>query len=193
MRHWLRLIAGLGLAALAACSSPEPSLYTIASASGATHPGAPKVIMLHQIGVARYLERNQIVRSSENYRLDVMANDWWGEPLGAMLARVLTDELNQRLPGSTVYPDTGSVTVTPDAEIELNVTRLDLNAAGALLLQAQAAVTKGRAAPITQNFHVEVPPPTATVAGEVAAISSAVGQLADGLAVMLATKGRSGR
>ena len=42
--------------------------------------------MLRQIGLARYLERSQIVRSSENYRLDVMANDWWGEPLGAMLS-----------------------------------------------------------------------------------------------------------
>ena len=30
--------------------------------------------------------------SSENYRLDVMSNDWWGEPLGAMLSRVLTEE-----------------------------------------------------------------------------------------------------
>jgi hypothetical protein len=62
-------------------------------------------------------------------------------------------------------------------------------------LQAQAAVTKGRAAPLTQNFHFEVPPPTATVGGEVAAISTAVGQLADGLATMLTatSKGRSGR
>ena len=60
--------------------------------------GGPKVIVLQQIGLARYLERSQIVRSSENYRLDVMPNDWWGEPLGAMLSRVLIDELSQRLP-----------------------------------------------------------------------------------------------
>ena len=184
--HHLALICGLAVLALSACSSPEPNLYTIPPVSGATHAGAPKVIALHQIGMARYLERSQIVRSSENYRLDVMANDWWGEPIGAMLARVLADELNQRLPGSTVYVDTGAVSVSPDATIELNVTRMDLNAAGVLVLQVQVAVTKGRAAPLTQSFHFEVPPPNATVGGEVAAISTAVGQLADGLASMLA-------
>ncbi len=92
--------------------------------------GAPKAIELRQIGLARYLERSQIVRSSENYRLDVMANDWWGEPLGAMLARVLVEELSQRLPQSIVFAETGAVSVTPDATIELNVSRLDENTAG---------------------------------------------------------------
>lgn len=190
----LSLMAGLGLLALAACTtSPEPNLYTIAPVSGETHTGAPKAIALHQLSVARYLERSQIVRSSENYRLDVMANDWWGEPLGAMLARVLVDELNQRLPGSTVYAETGAVSVTPDADIELNITRLDLNASGTLVLQAQAAVTKGDGSPVTQGFHFEVPPPTNTVVGEVAAISTAVGQLADGVAAMLLPQEHAGR
>jgi uncharacterized protein len=173
------------------CSSPDPNLYTIAPVAGASHAGAPKIIVMHQIGMARYLERSQIVRSSENYRLDVLANDWWGEPVGALLARVLTDELNQRLPGSTVYADTGAVSVSPDATIELNVTRMDLNGAGVLVVQAQAAVAKGRAPPLTQSFHFEVAPPNSTAAGEVAAISAGVGQLADGLAAMLA--GRTAR
>ena len=89
---------------LAACSSPDPDLYTIAPVTGAdARPAAPKVIALQQIGLARYLDRTQIVRSSENYRLDVMSNDWWGEPLGAMLSRVLVEELGQRLPHSIVY------------------------------------------------------------------------------------------
>jgi uncharacterized protein len=183
----LALLAALGLfSALTDCSSPNPNLYTIAPISAATQTGAPKVIAMRQIGIARYLERNQIVRSSENYRLDVEANDWWGEPIGAMLARVLVDELGQRLPTSTVYAETGAVSVSADATIELNVTRLDLNTSGVLLAQAQAAVTvKGRRAPLTQGFHFEVTPPAGDVAGEVAAISTAVGQLADGLASML--------
>jgi uncharacterized protein len=176
------------LVTLAACSSPNPKLYTIAPVTGATQTGSPKVVALRQIGLARYLERSQIVRSSENYRLDVMSNDWWGEPLGSMLARVLVDELSQRMPQSTVYAETGAVSVSPDATIELNMSRLDLSAAGTLVLQAQAAMTvKGRGGPVTQSFHFEVPPPDGSVAGEVAAISNAVGQLADGLASMLAT------
>jgi uncharacterized protein len=176
------------LAALSACSSPNPNLYTIAPVSAATQNDAPKMIALRTIGLARYLERSQIVRSSENYRLDVMSNDWWGEPLGSMLARVLVEELSQRLPRSTVYAENGAVSLSPDATIELNVSRLDQNGAGSLVLQAQAAVTvKGRHDPITESFHFEVRPPDSRAAGEVAAISDAVGQLADGLAKMLAT------
>jgi uncharacterized protein len=188
MRHLPQIALFALLAMQGACSSPNPDLYTIAPVSAATLAGAPKVIALRQIGLARYLERSQIVRSSENYRLDVMSNDWWGEPLGAMLARVLVDELSQRLPLSTVYSETGAVSVLPDVTVELNVSRLDQNAAGMLVLQAQAAMTttKGRSTPVTRAFRFEVSPPHAGVTGEVAAISIAVGQLADGLAAMLA-------
>jgi uncharacterized lipoprotein YmbA len=191
MRHLSRLaqVAAAALvAAQVACSSPNPDLYTIAPVTGATVAGAPKAIELRQIGLARFLERSQIVRSSENYRLDVMANDWWGEPLGAMLSRVLVEELSQRLPQSTVFAETGAVSVTPDATIELNVSRLDENTAGTLVLQAQAAVVKGRGEPVTRGFRFEIPPSDSGIGGEVAAISVAVGQLADGIAAMLASQ-----
>jgi len=164
------LVAAGWVAALAACSSPNPVLYTIAPVPGTPQTGGPKVVALQQISTARYLERSQIVRSSENYRLDVMSNDWWGEPLGAMLSRVLIEELGQRLPQSTVIGESGALTASPDATVELNLQRLDEDAAGNLILQAQASISfKGHGAPT----------------GEVTAISTAVGQLADGLASML--------
>jgi hypothetical protein len=180
-------LAALALAAvLAACSSPSPVLYTIAPAQGQVQTGGPKVVALQQIATARYLERSQIVRSSENYRLDVMSNDWWGEPLSAMLSRVLTEELGQRLPQSTVIGETGAVSASPDATIELNIQRLDEDASGNLVLQAQASVSfKGRGAPVLRSFRFVVTPPAAGIEGEVTAISTAVGQLADGLASML--------
>jgi uncharacterized lipoprotein YmbA len=182
-------LAAFGLAAaLAACSSPSPVLYTIAPVQGKVLSGTPKVVALQQISIARYLERSQIVASSENYRLDVMENDWWGEPLGAMLSRVLVEELGQRLPQSTVIGESGAVTAIPDATIELNMQRLDEDASGNLILQAQASVaSKRRGAPVLRSFRFTVPPSAPGVPGEVTAISTAVGQLADGLASMLAT------
>jgi uncharacterized lipoprotein YmbA len=180
------LVASALAAAFAACSSPNPVLYTIAPVSGAVQSGGPKIVALQQISVARFLERSQIVRSSENYRLDVMSNDWWGEPLSAMLARVLVEELGQRLPQSTVIGESGAVTASPDATIELNLQRLDEDASGNLILQAQASVSfKGRAPPALRSFRFAVPPPAPGVPGEVTAISTAAGQLADGLASML--------
>jgi uncharacterized lipoprotein YmbA len=181
-----RPIAFVWLAALAACSSPNPVLYTIAPMPGPVQSGGPKVVALQQISVARFLERSQIVRSSENYRLDVMSNDWWGEPLSAMVSRVLVEELGQRLPQSTIIGESGAVTASPDATIELNLQRLDEDASGNLILQAQASVSfKGRSTPALRSFRFAVTPPAPGVPGEVTAISAAVGQLADGLASML--------
>jgi uncharacterized lipoprotein YmbA len=184
-RHCRLTVLGL-LAAIAACSSPSPVLYTIAPVQGPVQPGGPKVIVLQQISTAHYLERSQIVRSSENYRLDVMSNDWWGEPLSAMLSRVLTEELGQRLPHSTVIGETGAVSASPDATVELNVQRLDEDASGNVILQAQASVSfKGRPGPVLRSFRFVVTSPAADIQGEVTAISTALGQLADGLASML--------
>ena len=180
-------LIALPLAALLiACSSPDPVLYTIAPVQGPVQRAGPKVVALQQVGTARYLERSQIVRSSENYRLDVMSNDWWGEPLSAMLGRVMIEELGQRLPQSVVLGESSGVSASPDATIELNVQRLDEDASGNVVLQAQASASfKGRAAPALRNFRFVVTPPTQGTAGEVNAISTAVGQLADGLASML--------
>ena len=51
-----------------------------------------------------------------------------------MLSRVLIEELSQRLPQSTVIGESGAVTASPDATIELNVQRLDEDASGNLVL-----------------------------------------------------------
>jgi uncharacterized lipoprotein YmbA len=171
---------------LGACSSPPPVLYSIAPVDGTPQSGGPKVILLQQIALARYLERSQIVRSSENYQLDVMTNDWWGEPLGAMLSRVLVEELGQRLPQSVVLSENGAVSSPADATIELNLRRLDEDAAGELVLTAQTGVNfKGHNTPVLRSFHFVVQPKAQGVPAEVAAISAAIGQLADGLASVL--------
>ena len=154
--------------------------------SGRAHSGSPKIIVLRQIGLARYLDRPEIVASTENNRMEVMSNDWWGEPLGPMLSRVLTEELGQRLPQSVVLSETGAVSASPDATIELNVRRLDKDAAGNLVLQAQAGVTfKGRSTPALRSFQIVKAPPASGIAGQMAAASTAVGDLADGLLLML--------
>ena len=173
------------LAALpAACTSPNPALYTLAVVPGAEHAGAPRVVELRAIAVAHYLERSQIVRSSEGFRLDVLGNDWWGEPLDAMLGRVLSEELTQRLPGSTVYGENGSISATAAATVAINVQRLDEDAAGAVVLIAQVAVASGRDS-ATQTVRYSVPPSGTGTAALVSAMSAAVGQLADTVAGMV--------
>ena len=187
LRHCRFAAFGLLALTVAACSSPLPALYTIAPVQGPMQTGAPPVVVVQTIGLARYLDRSQIVRSSEASRLDVQANDWWGEPLGAMLTRVLAEELTQRLPQSTVINEAGAVTASPDAVIEIDVRRLDEDAGGNLILLAQANVNfKSRKSSALRNFRIVVPSSGAGTPELVAAISAAVGQLADGLAAIVA-------
>jgi uncharacterized lipoprotein YmbA len=183
-RRLLLLLA----AAPAGCASPNPTLYVLAPQPGADTPGAPqsaapRTVELREIGLARYLDRSQIVRSSEGYRLDVLSNEWWGEPLGNMLSRVLVQELTQRLPGSTVFAESGAITISAAATVAVNIQRLDADATGAVVLIAQVEVT-GRA-PATRNIHLTVPPTAPGTAGLVEAMSRAIAQLADTIAAML--------
>jgi uncharacterized lipoprotein YmbA len=116
--------------AAGACSSPVPNYYSIVTRRGPTLLAGPKVVLVKDIGPASYLDRREIVRSSEGYHLDVVANDWWGKPLGAMLGRVLMLELSQRLVGSSVYGESGAINTDPSALVGVNIQRLDADKAG---------------------------------------------------------------
>jgi uncharacterized lipoprotein YmbA len=153
----LRHLVLAAVLTLGACSSLQnPNLYTIAPVRGAERGNAPKLISLQQVVVARYLERSQIVRSSDGYRLDVMANDWWGEPLGSMLDRILVQELSQRLPQSTVFSENSAIATSPDATVEVTIQRLDRNSEGAVVLQAQLGVSmRRRTAPVLRSFRTQ--------------------------------------
>lgn len=174
------------LAALAACSSPNLAVYTIAVQDGPTVLGTPKIIEMRDVGLAGYLDRPNIVRSSDGYRLAILANDTWGEPLAGMIGRVLTMELAQRLPNSNVYSDRSAISVSADAIVEVNVQRMDVGSDGDLILLAQAAIKFPRKPqPVARAFNIRKPLSDLTTTSEVAAISAALAELADGLAVML--------
>jgi uncharacterized protein len=172
---------------LAACgSSPNPVLYTIAVRQGATLPAGPRIVQVRDVGLAGYLDRKEIVRSSSDYRLAVQSNDWWGEPLGPMIGRVLVVELSQRLPATNVYAEGGAISVDANATVAVNIQRVDVDQAGALVLLAQAVVDFNR--PVrtaAKTFSISRPVSSPGMAGQVAAMSDALGELADGLAQML--------
>jgi hypothetical protein len=185
--HRRRLVA-LGLPiALAACgSSPNPVLYTIGVKQGPALPAGPRIVQLRDVGLAGYLDRKEVVRSSADYRLAVQSNDWWGEPLGPMIGRILVVELSQRLPASNVYTEGGAISVDANATVAVNIQRIDVDQTGTLALLAQAVVDFNRPTrSVAKTFSITRPLPTPDTAGQVAAMSDALGELADGLARML--------
>lgn len=187
-----RRLASFALPALAmpllatACASPEPVLYTIPVKPGPVLTGGPKIVQLRDIGLASYLDRREIVRSSEGYTLGVMSNQWWGESLGTMLGRVIVVGLSERLPASSIYGEGGAISADPNAVVAVNVQRLDLDRNGALQLLAQAAIEFNRPRrSAARTFRIAKPVATKDTAGQVAAITDAVAELTDGLAALL--------
>jgi uncharacterized lipoprotein YmbA len=183
-RHFCSL-APLALAG--ACStSPDPVLYTIPMKPGPVLQGGPRIVQLRDIHLANYLDRKEIVRSSESFKLGVMANDWWGENLASLLSRVIVLGLSQRLPNTNIYAEGGAISADPNAVLAVNVQRLDVDQAGTLQLLAQAAVEFNRPKrSAARTFHITRPVPTPNVAGQVAATSDAMAELTDGLAALL--------
>ena len=178
----------LVLLELAGCSSPEPRLYTLQTTQGQVHEGGPKLLLLRQVSLARYLERTQIVRSSADYQLKVQGNDWWGEPPGAMIARVLQQDLTQRLPGTQVFSDVGAISPDANWQVEVNLLQMDVNQAGVLVLRAQIAVSAREGEPKTESERFEQPVPGPSVADQVAASSQALGKLSDAIAALVVSQ-----
>jgi uncharacterized lipoprotein YmbA len=177
----------LAAPALQACgSSPEPVLYTLAVRPGPVLTRGPRIVQVRDVGLPGYLDRKEIVRSTDDLKLDVRANAWWGEPLGGMLGRTIVLELSQRLPGSQIYSESGSITMDPYATVGIDFQRFDADKAGTVILLAQVAIQFNRPTrTASRNFSISKPVPTADTPGHVAAMSDALGELSDGVATLL--------
>ena len=186
MKRRALLLAPVVLAT-ARCASPDPALYTLRAVPGAPRPGGPAAIKLARPGLAGYLDRPEIVRDSAASRLALRSGERWGEPLGDMIGRVLAEDLTQRLTGSSVFTEAGTLSVDAGAAIELDILRFDLDASGIVILQVQVAVEQGNShdALGTRSIRLTMPPASDSTSDLVAAMSALVGQLADVLAGML--------
>ncbi|MCB8876089.1 PqiC family protein [Acidisoma silvae] len=182
-------VAALALAALpASCASPAPVLYTLAAVPGPVLSGGPRIVIVQDVGLAPYLDRKPIVRSSAGYQIAVETNNWWGETFSAMIGRVLVTELDQRLPDAQVFSESSTVSPQPQATVALTVTHFDRDASGAVALVAEIEVKRadGSVPPTVATLRFTAPATGKDVPSQVQAMSVALGQLADAIARTLA-------
>jgi uncharacterized lipoprotein YmbA len=177
------------LAVLAACRSEEPALYTLLPVPGTPRRGGPRNVAVREVSLARYLDRVQIVRSVEEFRLAVSGNDWWGENLDTMMTRLLVENLAQRLPRSNVFATGGAISVSPEATVEVNLQRLGQADPQTLAMTAQVAVgfREPRRREVARTEALTTPIIGDGTPAFVAAASTAAGRLADAVAAILAS------
>ncbi|MDR3536224.1 MAG: PqiC family protein [Acetobacteraceae bacterium] len=184
---WLLLLAaGLGLAG---CTSPDPVLFTMRPTPGAPQHIAARVVLLRRPGLPHYLDRTAIVTAMPGYRVEAAGGDRWAEPIGGMFARVLAQDLAQRLPDVTVLSEQGAVSLPANLSVDLEVQDFGPDPSGAVVLQAQVAVERTIGADRTprpvRSVRLSVRPASASTSDLVAAMSDATGQLADAVAAAL--------
>jgi uncharacterized lipoprotein YmbA len=182
-------LAALTFLLLAGCGTSPPTRYfSLAPVAGAIPPmsdSAVAPIRVDAVTVPAELDRPQIVRRIDETRLDIAGFDRWAAPLDEQIRRVLSDDLATRLPGRVIDPTAPAV----PAEIllvALDVDRFDAGADGTVTLAANwALVSAGRAV----ERHAEIirqegagPDPDSAPA----AMSRALGTLADRIAARLA-------
>lgn len=177
----------LGLLAAGACTSPEPTYYTLAPQPPARDiplpAKAPRLVELRRPGLAGYLDRPEIVRAGGEYQLRVAGGERWGEPLGDLIGRVMAENLTSRLPGVSVFTQAGGITSEADVTIELDIQRFDAAADGSVLLLAQVAVRRGRrGSPLTRTVRLQSTPGGRDTRDVVAGMSAALGELSDAVA-----------
>jgi uncharacterized protein len=168
-------------------SSPSSTFYALGPSQGIAQAGAPHAIKLRRVTIPGYLDRPEIVRRVVDFRLGVAAYERWGEPLDAMLGRVLAEDLEQRLPGSSVFTEDGAITAEPDATVEIELRRFDVGANGEVNLVAEVASERGpgHQASTSRAVVLHATPKDATTAALVAAMSELLGQLADQVSMLL--------
>lgn len=169
-------------ALLMGCASFSPDLYSLDPRPGPVRAGGHGVIVVRGIGVPRYLEREEIVRAAGQGRLRVAGNDWWGEPMRAMLRRVLVANLGQRLPNAHVLADEGPIAAHPDAEVEIDVQRFDQAPGGPVTFDGYAAITGPGRPHVLERLHFTMPAAADTSKAQVDAMSTILGQVADAVA-----------
>lgn len=181
-------LAPFALGGLAACSSANTNYYRIGPVPGPQVAGAPPSIEVRSISIPGYLDREEIVKQANAYKLDVHTNDIWAEPLASMLEDSLVADLQTRLTGSTVIGAGGSIGANANLMVETNLLRFDPDPDGQMVLQVQVGIRDSASMKLlgTRNITRQAPSGQPVVANIVASMSTLWGQAADEIAAFLA-------
>jgi uncharacterized protein len=176
-------------AALAACSSPPTQYYRLAMIPGTNNNAAPFTVAVRSVSIPGYLDQTGIAKGGSDYQFGVYSNDLWADQLSRMLQAVMVQDLAQRLPASTIIGSGGSIGVSSDVLVEINVLRFDPDSTGKIVLTAQFAIKSERTRALwrTQTFERIAAPAGANISDTVATMSMLWAAMADQIANSIVT------
>ncbi|KXV19056.1 PqiC family protein [Gluconobacter oxydans] len=187
--RFLSLVGALGLTGLLLACSSDPTLYTLAPLPGVSQAGGPAVVEVRTPIVSARLDRDTIVKASEDYQTKLASGSSWSEALPDMLGHTLMTDLAQRLPDTTVFAQDDAVTTTPAAYVELTIRNFEADSAGHALVTGMLSVHpagKMIGPVMTTPVVWQSPEPVASSTTKLtAALSQGVASIADQAAAKL--------
>lgn len=185
-----RLIPALLILTLAACASSPPTRFftldpvppTGAAGGGAGMGAAVKVDAVH---IPPALDRDAMVRGESGNQLEISSQDRWAGDLGESIRRVLTQDLQSRLPaGKVIAPEAPAPASARGLVVD--ILTFQPQSGGEVALDADWTLLEGTQSNPVLSRSVHLTAAGAPSAqGEAAAMSTLLGQLADDIAARL--------
>lgn len=182
--RWILLTVVLGLAA---CASTPPQLVALPPAPAPEQPAQTEgaSVLLRPVAVPGYLDAFPVVVRREGSEVEVARALEWAERFSDGVSRVLRDALARRLgPARLLISGDGRI---PDADLSLEILRLDPQADGSVILEARWTLVGSRGERPTRAGYSRLQAPAAAPGASAVAetTAAALGLLADELAAQI--------
>jgi hypothetical protein len=165
-------------------SSPPVQFYTLGVVPAERRMGALDApVQIGAVHLPSVLDRQEMVRERGPNQLELSNEHRWGAPLADMTRRVLTQDLQDRLPASmVVLPEQPAPPHT--RVIVIDILKFESESSGHVVLQGSwSLVSTGSDTPSSSRpMQIDEHAPAQDYAAQAQAMSRAVGQLADSIA-----------
>ncbi len=184
-----------GCSVLLGSRNDPPRLYVLTAAPPAVAtPAAPAGLSLGvgPIALPGYLDRRGLVTRVEANRVEAARNDLWAEPVGGAFKSVLEEDLRLRLPDTVLRGFPWPQGATPDLAVAVDVTRFEATGAGTVELKGRwtLRLPHKRTVLVERDSSIVLPVAGSESDVVVAALSEALGRLADEIAAEVAIRAR---
>lgn len=141
-----------------ACGSTPTQVFTL-SASGdrAARPmpaGRMPLVHVDRASVAEYFDRTQMVTRIGEYRVSLHEFAVWSEPVADLITAAVVDDLARRFGDDRVLRTPRGRSAAPDARVELDVLRFDVDEGGTATLDARWTVQPGEGAAVQRRERI---------------------------------------
>lgn len=177
----------------AGCASGPPvEYYTLVPVSGAavTAPTRSHPVQIASVQLPGTLDRADLVRALSATHLEIDDAQQWAAPLGSMIARVLTQDLQARLGKAAAIPASAQAPADTD-RVSLNILAFAPAADGTLTFDGSWSYQNPDGPVTHHSLHLTAASTAGDPSSQAQAMSNILGRIADAIAATVPTQNQA--